>query len=435
MLAQMGYGTPTLQRFWGCDENNVGGVLGVLINGVHYTGDTLTSDTDYTGIVDAPVSGTYVWQLTLDGVAVTEEKSHHAMPSAGERFKCCFWADATGDAYGWLKMQQESPDFAVFGGDWDYIDTEAGFTRDSTLSSYRPRHRTKLTDQPRRANFLSSVPNFGVMDSHEGVRGDLYAPGTPEYSAAYQAAREYFLCLSPENTDAGIHTSPSPVPYFRHTVSDVEFIFMDHISWAAWNGTDPVADVVVMDATQISWFQNAIQSSVADVIVVMAPHQPTYSAVKNPTVWRSIFSAINSVNKTVIMITGDSHGACAIWRPQGTTMASGTITDVFTDRGLLEVQATPIDHSTMTVGDAITDSQSTKHFLDASDSASASGTYRDNRNYGVLTYEPDGSAYRAAPHIMVDIKNAWDGALRWRCFVDVGGREPVIYAPRAAVPR
>lgn len=425
MLAQLGYGTPTLQRFWGCDENNVGGTLGVLVNGVHTPGPTLAAGTDYTGTVDAAVSGTYTWQLTLNGAAVTPLRTNRAMPGPGERFKSVFWADATADGYGFYNMQKEDPDFATCGGDWDYIDTEAGFVRDANLSSYRPRHRNKLTTQKRRASFFASVPYVVTQDSHEGVRGDLYAPGTAIYAAAYQANREYFLSLNPANNDSGVHVTPSPAPYFRHTVSDVEFIFLDAISWITVGREQ-------FDATQLAWFDAALQNSTASCIVVWAPQQPVAASILS---WADVFRSINAITKTVVILSGDSHGAVAVWRPQGTTLSGGTITNAFTNRGVLEVQATPIDHSTMTAGDAITLSQSTVHFIDNSDSAVASGTYGDNRNYGVLAYEPNGSALRATPHIQIDIKNAWNAALRWRCFVDIGSRAPVIYDPRGGVPR
>ena len=50
MIEQLGYRTPTQQLFWGVDNKNVGGTLGVLINGsAAGTPVVIGASTDYTG--------------------------------------------------------------------------------------------------------------------------------------------------------------------------------------------------------------------------------------------------------------------------------------------------------------------------------------------------------------------------------------------------
>ena len=431
MLAQLGRATDSIVRFWGCDNTNTGGVLGVIVNGKTYTGANLTAATDYTGTIDVAVSGDFTWQLTLDGVAVTPLRTAKGQPSSGQGFRTVIWGDSNNEYInGWQVMVDEAADYGVCIGDWDYTDTETGFVRDANLSSYRPRHRAKLgglTGWTPQQEFLCNQLNIAMHDSHEGIRGDIFAEGTPEYNAAYQAIREYITGINPANTDTGVHASPAVTPYFRHKIGDVEFIMLEQATWLT-GASESLGQSI--DATQLAWFQSAIANSTASVIVVCAPKQPRYVAGVN-TVWPDVFRAIDAVDKTVVVFSADSHGAVATWRAKGTTMAGGTITDAFANRGLLEVQGTPISHPTMTAGDGITSGQATQYFFDNSNDTGFRGS---NFNYVMFEYVPQGGGIESAPHIRIDIKSCWTGRSRWTCTIPIGSRVPTVYEGRARAP-
>ena len=111
MLAQLGHATDSIVRFWGCDNTNTGGVLGVIVNGKTYTGANLTAATDYTGTIDVAVSGDFTWQLTLDGVAVTPLRTAKGQPSSGQGFRTVIWGDSNNEYInGWQVMVDEAAD-------------------------------------------------------------------------------------------------------------------------------------------------------------------------------------------------------------------------------------------------------------------------------------------------------------------------------------
>lgn len=80
MISALRKFTSTSQTFWGCDNTDTGGVLGVRVDGVDYTGDTLVSGSDYTGTVTATglSAGTEVypidWPSTADVSGATKQK-------------------------------------------------------------------------------------------------------------------------------------------------------------------------------------------------------------------------------------------------------------------------------------------------------------------------------------------------------------------------
>lgn len=410
MIPMLGYRSATTQKFWGVDETNTGGVLGVLVNGAATSGPTLSAATDYTGIVTATVPSTaYTYQLTINGVAATPAYQSPAKPGASDYTKIVFWGDANGNSPGFYRASQEGAHLGVCLGDWDYADTViAGST---VLATHRAQHRSVIVNELNRQVLLRALPHVSMWDNHEGVGSTGASPGDALYDAAFQACNEYFLSLNPTNTDAGIHSLAYQTPYFRFTFGGIDFVCMDHISWATDRNTVAANK---MDATELAWVNAALTASTSPILVICSPTQPY-----DNTEWASLRTTIDGLNKTVVLLTADAHGAASIWRqPQPSGHASW-----FPTRGLYECQATPMMHPTCTAGDPITSAFSQQHFIDVSANTNTLGC---NYNYGTLEYFPSGSTEYATAHVKISIKSAWDGKTRHCVHIPQGQRAPVF---------
>lgn len=409
IIPQLGYRAATTQRFWGGDTTTAGGVLGVLVNGVLTTGETLSANNGYTGIVDATVPDeAYTWQLTIGGVAVGSSYTAPAKPSATDNTKIVFWGDANANAVGFYNAAQEGAHLAVCLGDWDYIDSLV--LTPFNLADYRTQHLTILKNERHRRTFIHSQPQINMWDNHEGVGSTGASPGSAQYDNARQAANEYFLGLVPVPAAAAGHGH-----YYSYSFGDIDFVCMDHISQCVDRN---IVSENKMDATQLAWVQAAITASTGRVLVICSPSIP----YNNPE-WQALFPTINAVDKTVILLSADAHGVGCYYRP------AGAHAQWFPDRGLLEVQATPLMHPTCSVVCGA-GAQTTGEIIYAEDASESVNTLNCNYNYGTLEWCPSGDNRLAAAHLKVKVHNAWDGAVRWECVIREGSRVPEFLTNR-----
>lgn len=354
------------------------------------------------------------------------------MPISGQDFSAVIWHCGIDDCLGFEKMTGEAPNLAVCLGDWDYYDN-AGIDLGTNPDTYRALLLTALNTQLGRAAFVTSCPNINMWDNHEAL-GTQAAPPHPDtglktanYLAAYQALYDYTLGLNPINVDPNIHTMPSiygapgPAPYFRYTMGDVEFICMDQISWAEDRGTTGSSAKTRLGYSadpqgatkQLDWVVARIAGSSANVIVICSPSQPVIAPAAGNTEWVSILNAINSSPKTVILMTGDSHGYWVGYRPQN--MATNPA-NLFSERGLVEVMAGPLQQTSFSGGDSL--QTGTAQVVDSGLGGTARIMYPNNYNYAVI--ERQASVGRT----VIRCKLAQTGAQRSAFYVRDGERKP-----------
>lgn len=463
MLGIPKYGTPTSQTFWGCDESDTGGVLGVLVDGVLYTGDTLDADNDYTGIVEvADLSpGSHTWQMALDGVASGSARTFQTLPDRGENFRFVVVADATGDCQGFGQVANEGARFGVTNGDHYYLDVAPNFTDKcscgtlpegasavvyaTVLDTYRCKHRCHLTLGMSRMNAFRAHPWVFNWHNHEFEVQPFQTTTVADnagvkYQAAKKAADEYLFAGNPAGpADRDIY--PDPIVYRDFIVGDVHFISFDHTSYGMQTGTAySYFEGTVPDGAggsnigsqQLDWAAAAIAASTSKFIVLLTPAEPVHtgqSAVVGAQ-WDVLLTACDQKDATIVLFCGDTHQVLA-------ELLGGTKCPT---RPLLVVNGTPLEHPLRSTASAqwVTAGDGEIYI---SDLAEPTGGIEDlstgyNYNYVSVDVCPNGSSEYAGSHLSIKIKNALTGTPRWSCIVPEGEREPILPNTAASgVPR
>ena len=388
MIALLKYGTPTSQTFHLIDESDTGGIAGVFVDGVLYTGDTLNAANDYTGIVTVTglSSGTHTWQPALDGVAQGQQKTFKTAPKAGEKMKLVVAADITGNAQGLSIIAGENADYGITIGDTAYHDvgndfgTKCGCAAlpeaadavvfQTVLGAYRCKWRCSYEYATFRSRLFSQhqwelnwhnhefeTPPFQVMTNTQD--------GGIKYQAAKQAADEYlFAGGCPRN--GNYDSYPNPRVYRDFVVGDLHCLIFDNTSYGFVNGTaKSLFEGSVPNGSggsnvgsqQLDWAVATMQASTSQFICLFTPAEPVHTS-DNATAgaqWDTLWAAIDALqNKTVILFCGDTHQAL-IETLGGTKLPNNP---------LVVVNATPLAHPLRSSASEawVSNNDATRHF-------------------------------------------------------------------------
>lgn len=353
MISALKKGTATSQTFWGCDDTNTGGVLGVLVDGVLTTGDTLVSENDYCGLVTVSglSSGSHTYQMVLDGVAVGNSYTFQTHPEAGEEFDVLVIGDAL-EAENIIDLvtNRESQARCVFGSECSYIegfvagepatgtnavlDTAAHPTEYAEyLAWYRGGYRS-IWSTPRWQRFVNTFPGRYVWNNHEfdsnasdNGTGALSANGQCQYDAAIKAFREYEGAGNPSASDSAytVDSWPNPVVYFSEVIGDIEFICPDYTSYSATALAYNMGTAGRGEQAQKAWVESVVSASTAKCIVFILP---TLAATATNTLeWVDAGVGLLrnglQVDKPILFVSANTHVPCArgVYRNSGMARA------------------------------------------------------------------------------------------------------------------
>lgn len=455
MIGQLKYGTSTTQRFFGVDESDTGGVLGVLVDGVLTTGDTLNSGNDYTGTVEVTLSpGSHTWEMVLDGVGQGNQRSFQTAPASGESFKAVVVSDITGDAQGFSTILDENARFGMTNGDDMYLDVNPNMSDKcgcgtlpdgasavvfaTVLTTYRCKHRCHLTNGMFRNYAFQSFPWDRQWHNHEFEvvpfqTTTIAANAGIKYNAAKQAAEEYLFAGNADPA-TGYDTYPSPVAYRNFMLGDIEVLRFDHTSYgfepnpsglySKFEGTVPNdSGGNNIGSKQLDWAVDTINASTAPLILLITPAEPCHSSQNAAAAaeWQTLFDAVDAKDASIVLICGDTHQALA-------EMIDGS---QLPTRPLLVVNGSPLEHPTHTTNSTAWNSAGdvTIYYSDITlnNPSTTDDVYTGfNYNYVVITRNPNGSALESQPHTIFEIKQALTRQVKWWCYLIDGQRIPVL---------
>lgn len=375
MYSRLAHGSTTSQTFWGVDNTNTGGVLGVYVDGVLHTGDTLSADNDYTGIVTVTglTSGEHTWQMALAGVATGTQKTFSTMPAEGENFDVVIIGDATGDcqAFGTI-VGKESPAFGISVGDTYYLDVNPNFADRCTcgqlhttgivlateLAIYRCKHRCHYTKAYFRPLAMAAFPWYLQWHNHEfEVQPFQTSTGTNagiKFNAAYQAACEYMFSGGPDRP-VGYDSYPSyggiSPNYYTWVTGSARFIVCDNTSYGMDTGTarSHFEGTVPNDSggnnvgsMQLDWLNAVITAATEPFIILITPAEPIdpSAGATASNDWTAIYNILDAAanrNKTIMLFCGDTHQALA-------ELIGGAFSTIMPNSSMLVVNATPMEH-------------------------------------------------------------------------------------------
>lgn len=423
MLAELGYGNNGRQTFWAYTDG-VAGTLSVKINGITAT-DTVTVDSNhgYCAWLDAKVPGesAYNWQLFIGSTPVTEVRRANAQCVTGRSFKIISIADTVADPFGYWTVRKERPNAIFNVGDFDYTLNGVNF---ADLASGRLAWYKSVSGCRNRNQLLSTCPNIAAWDNHDGMdagnaSGTNYFPNAA-WNTSYQIWLEWVGWKNPRNTDAGINTfpnlygaGPEKATYHTTVFGDVAIVTMDHISFAANRydvNLNRITGASGTELTQTNWFIAKLSTITQPVIILNWPTQPKYTAE-----YRTLLAAVNNIpGKTIVLVTGDSHGTIANYRAQG---VSGL--PEFSNYGLLEIQAASMQHGTQSCGNTL--GYGTNLFGPiALPVVEQNLDPANNLNYLCI------DRFSSEGYTEFRIKQAISGATRWGCRINDGSRVPVV---------
>ncbi len=335
--------TATTQTFWGCDETDTGGVLGVRIYGVgDFTGDTLASANGFTGLVTATglSAGTYTYQMMLNG-SLVGSAHQFTLYASGDEFSILFIGDTN------LKVDEaftaitgrESSVAAVIGSELFYLDgnaygaiyTDANDYNDTASfpasqqavrDSMRSAYRNAYAAEPARLTLEQKWPLFNSPGNHDLLISDpgpgpgyptLHKPGLCRYDGAHEAAINYASNGTPPPSGT-VDSEPSPVLYYDFTVGDVHIIVLDALTYSNpfaqgnLHGSSGNGSTAGDDA-QVAWLKSVINASTANVIII------NHGTVVRGEEWANdLFSWLdtNYTDKTFLIMAADTHVAYVI---------------------------------------------------------------------------------------------------------------------------
>lgn len=339
----------TWQTFWGCDENNVGGVLGVRIDGAtNFTGSTLAAADNYTGTVTATglTPGTHTWQMLLDGAAVGSVYTFTTAPASGDEVTLLFMGDTNTEVDAAMEdiAARESPN-AIFASELHYFDgsqyggalytdandiaatasfpTSYANTLDGSGGSkgFRQKFRACYSSEPNRLVVMRKWPIFHTPGNHDigqydGPSNTVTIPGTVRYDAGYKAIREYANAGMPQ-ASGDVDTEPAIPYYFNKVIGDVEIICIDQLTYAQpasgrnmnqANGTFPTG---AGEDKQFAWVKSCIQNSTANVIILFTMTAIPQSSHAGFVEWNDattgLWKFVDGINKTILQIAADAH--------------------------------------------------------------------------------------------------------------------------------
>lgn len=338
MISSLRKGDPTTQTFWGCDDTDTGGVLGVFVDGALTTGDTLAAADNYTGLVTVTgLSGSHSFQMALDGVAVGDTYTFETHPVAGEDFDLLLIGDA-------LKPEnvidqittREGQARAIFGAECSYIegvisgepadgtkavlDTASNATEyNEYLDWYRASYR-QIWSYARWHKFANTFPGRYIWNNHEfdsnktdNGTGVLSTEGECQFDAAVKAYREYEGNGLPSATDDThtVDTMPDPVIYFSEVIGDLEIICLDETSYNE-APTDYQLDHTSRGSqAQKAWLETVVAASTAKCIIIWLPSNMGKGSAAGIDEWEGGVSGLLAnglqVNKPIIILSANTH--------------------------------------------------------------------------------------------------------------------------------
>lgn len=460
MLAQLKYGTPTSQIFWGCDESDTGGVLGVFVDGNLTTGDTLSASNDYTGTVEVSglSKGSHTWQMAIDGVAVGGVYTFNTVPSQGDDLDVVVISDCTGLSQGFSTITAENAHFGITNGDHYYLDVVPSFTDNcgcgtlptgtdavdynTVLATYRCKHRCHLSFGTLREVAFRQHPWVFNWHNHEFEVQPFQTTTIADnagikYQAAKKAADEYMFAGNPPATGTW-DTYPNPRVYRDFVVGDCHFIQLDHTSYgfesasarSLFEGSVPDgAGGTNTGDKQLDWAIATIQNSTSKFIIIVSPAEPvhTSSSALVGGQWDTLLTAIDALSgKTVFLICGDTH-QMLVELLGGTKMPNNP---------MLVVNASPLQHPSRSTASTGWGSDATIYFNDLKAPPNpAVGDIDNDFNYNYLTLHvrPNGDSQVPESHIKIKIKNAMTGNTRASFYIREGERIPVFDNNRAVI--
>lgn len=438
----------------GCDDTDTGGVLGVFVDGTLTTGDTLSAAKDYTGLVTATVSGSYTYQMALDGVAVGEEYTGRTAPRSGDNFDLIFIGDCfTAEASFNYLWTNESP-AACYATEFYYIDaaefsaspinatpiatlqtnnnprTATGATPETNddfkafRTSYRKKHRAVYTYQENRLKWVNKAPIRQVWNNHEftSLIADPWcaSPGENNFDGAFQAAQEYEFNGNPIPTGTvGTHTigeNTYNLPYFNETVGDVEVIVTDMTS-----ANEDALGYLLDDATrgltnQVAWIKDRISNSTANVLIIYNPTTIIASMDEWTNASTGILKTIDAKDQTIILMSANNH-----------TPSARLINLNMPTRPVLEFGISPLRHNLASVFVEL--ASDVVYYTDEVSTSYASAHNKNahtNWAYGKIIRRANGDAENSNPHTKFKMINPTNGELRFSCIIEDGSRTPIL---------
>ena len=459
MIYRLARHTPTSQTFWGCDDTDTGGVLGVVVDGSQYTGDTLAAADNYCGLVtvDNLASGVHTYQMALDGVLQDVQHEFTTAPQSGEDVDLILTGDCLEANPSFANLVANESADAFYASEWTYIDggeyeaapcgaaslvtlratyDERGATADpdysAFLDSYRIKQRCTLSNPANkwRREFIKRFPTRLFWNNHEFYSLIALpwnpAPGENQFDAAYKAASEYEFMGNPINTDSDLDSVPSTVVYTRETIGDVEIISTDGTSY----NDDALANLLDGQALgrgegkQFAWIKDRIAASTAKFLIIFHT-----TSIPDNTEWNhattGILKALEDKDQTAIIIGANIHRAHA--RQINLNMPT---------RPIMEFGASPLRQESNSAVAAL--SGDVVYFED-SVATTFTGVYEPGARekaawcYAKVSIRPNGSDDYVDSHMKVEIKNALTSAVRWSCIIPEGSREPNIRANAAVI--
>ena len=295
MISALKGGTHTSQIFWGCDDTNTGGRLGVFVDGVLYEGDQLVAANDYTGTVTAyglRPETEHEFQMAIDGVAMGPSYKFKTLPSPNNRdFDILVFGDAFDpEPVINLITQREKKARLMIGTELSYIEQvrpgqPADNPRDLTsanptgyqnyLDWYRGWYRY-IWKFPNWQKLVNTIPCRCVWHNHElssDTTGNVPTVGEIQFDAAIKAFREYEGAGQPSASDTGIPVDswPDPVVYFGENVGPLSIVMTDITSYS-WGALDyQMTNPTRGDQRQIEWTKAWLNTNTRDFVILYHP--------------------------------------------------------------------------------------------------------------------------------------------------------------------
>lgn len=422
MYPRLGASTTTTQVFWGWDNSNTGGVIGVNINGQSFSGGTLNAANGYTGIVTATglsPATEYTYQLTLDSAPVGEEITFKTMPESGD-FDLMFIGDGR-----LLQntlpviLDRESP-AAVYCTEMYYIEGYEGARDMAVIADMQEMYRTVIHEPEifGRKRF-GEVPFRFMWNNHEVGSGTAWPlkPST-QFTVVSQAADEFYFNANPQNTDSPID---SDAKYFRENISDVEVIQLDQSSYGTTSANGRLTEPTRAGIYQTDWLVSRINNSDAKVLIIYFCVQ--FSMDNTNGDGKAVIDACNAnPNKTIIFCEADTNIPYA--RMYGRTIGGSTMSPK-----VLSLGVSPVSQTT---GKAyIDDANDDLYFVkDNITDEWNNFDYVFNRSAVKWQYV---LIKRRGASTVVEFKNAFTGKAFWSCALSDGERLPVISNNQKAI--
>lgn len=429
------------QTFWGVDDTDTGGVLGVIIDGSEkFYGDTLSATWDYCGVVEANAlsAGTHTYQMMLDGVLLGKVYSFSIF-KVGDDLEFMFIGDCLdSNASFQTIVEREHNIVACWGDEVSYIDggeygvnwanlivsnnpnvASTGYN-DADTKVYRDgmftKHRGSIesTLNIARRNFYAKYPLRMLPGNHELeslVPGPNSKPGQNLYDGTRSAFYAYYTMGNPAADTVGVDSIPAEgVLYYSEILGNTEIVHCDILTYH----DNAITYSLIGSAEgrgedmQAAWLINIIKTTSAIFLIIYLG-----TAIPNLDEWTNattgIFKALGDTSIPTVIVTANQHTAYA---KQHTLFGAN----------VMEIGISPLRQRNAAATETI--SGQIVYFEDYNASefddpyTPGIGPFKTYWIYGKVTERPNGSPRNTTPHMECEIINALTGYKRFSFTVD-----------------